>query len=242
MSILSSAIKYRNIKRVVITSSIVAILSENEASGGSTSPISSFTRVTPLPVAPFNDYTPSTAYLASKALSLDATDKFVKNKKPHFSVVNIMPGFVFGRNELAQDTNALVSGSNALVLGIVLNFESFLPGKLPLMVTHIQDVARVQIKALDEKKVALSAGESRSFLLDGECKSNGIDFDDANDIVRRAFPEAVKEGKLKLGGRLEVSMLNIESAETVETFGKLRSYEDAVRSVVGQYLELLAKE
>lgn len=219
---------------------MVAILNDEAASTGSSSPISSSTRISPLPTAPFTDYTPSSAYRASKALSLDATDRFVAEKKPGFSVVNIMPGYVIGRNELIKEAKALVGGSNAIALSIVLGSESA-PGKRPLMVSHLQDVARIEVAALDEGKVALGAGESKSYLLDGGSANNGVDFDDAKEVVRKAFPEAVESGKLKLGGGIEGAKLNIDASETVETFGELRSYEDAVKSIVGQYLELLEK-
>jgi nucleoside-diphosphate-sugar epimerase len=240
-SILNSALKYPSVRRVVITSSVVAILSDADASTGSSTPISSSSRVDPLPAAPFSNYTAASAYRASKALSLDATDRFVAEKKPHFAVVNVMPGYVIGRNELITDAKSLVSGSNALVLPIVLGSESQ-PGKRPLMLTHVSEVARVEIESLDENKVAVNAGESKSFLLDGGSASNGVDFDDAKEVVRKAYPQAVKEGKLKLGGGIGSAKLNIESAETVRVFGEMRSYECAVESVVGQYLELLGKE
>jgi hypothetical protein len=34
----------------------------------------------------------------------------------------------------------------------------------------------------------------------------------------------------------------VDATETVKTFGEMRSYESAVRSLVGQYLELKAKD
>lgn len=80
---------------------------------------SATSRITPLPAAPFNP-NPGAAYFTSKALALDATDKWLAEKKPHFSIVNIMPGFILGRNELVTVAEDLLNGTNAVVLGPVL--------------------------------------------------------------------------------------------------------------------------
>ena len=110
------------------------------------------------------------------------------------------------------------------------------------MVLDLRDVARVQVNALDEEKVVLGAGESKGYLLDGGSSVKGVEFDDAKDIVKKAFPGAVADGKLELGGGVERAGLVIESSETVEAFGEMGGYEGMVKDVVGQYLELLGKE
>lgn len=152
-----------------------------------------------------------------------------------------MPGYIIGRNELVTSSEALISGSNALALNIVLGSEPT-PGKRPMMVLDLRDVARVQVNALDEEKVVLGAGESKGYLLDGGSSVKGVEFDDAKDIVKKAFPGAVADGKLELGGGVERAGLVIESSETVEAFGEMGGYEGMVKDVVGQYLELLGKE
>lgn len=237
-SILNSALKFPSIKRVVITSSVVAILSDAVASNGSSTPISSSSRVRPLPTPPYN---PSSAYRAAKALALDATDRFVAEKKPGFSVINIMPGYIIGRNESVTSTRELVSGSNALVLGIVLGSEP-MPGKRPMMVTDLRDVARVEVAALDLEKLKVGEGDSKSFLLDGGSLVTGRKLNDAKEIVRKAFPAAVEEGKLKLGGGVGSAGIVVESKDSTKTFGELQGYEAMVKELVGQYLELLDRE
>lgn len=240
-SILNSALKYPAIKRVVITSSVVAILSNEAASSGSSVPLNSSSRVFPLPEAPFAGYDASASYRASKALALDATDRFVAEKKPGFGIVNVMPGYIIGRHELLTEAKALVSGSNAVVLSIVLKSEPN-PGKQPFMVSYLGDVARVHVEALDEVKVKVGKGESKGFLIDGGSLRTGVQFNNAKEIARNLFPESVADGKLKLGGGIESAELVIESEETVETFGELKDYEYMVGEVVGQYLELLERD
>lgn len=140
-----------------------------------------------------------------------------------------MPGYVMGRNELATRAEDLVKGSNAIPLSIVLGKRA--TTARAGIITDVRDVARVQIEALGEGRVK----ESESFVLDGE---NGVVWDDANGIAETLFPEAVGRGLLPLGGSIPAVYQNIDANRTVEVFGKLRNYEEAVRSVLGQYLEL----
>lgn len=184
-------------------------------------------RVDPLPAAPFGNA--GSAYRAAKALALVATDRFIVEKRPHFSVVNVMPGYVIGANELVDTAARLAEGSNALVIGIISGASP--PGKRPCSITDVRDLARIQVEALDENKV----GGNASFLL---IQSGQLAFNDANDIVRVNFPEAVKDGLLPLGGNVGSAYQKFDDSRTTEIFGRLRSYEDAVVSLVRQYLAL----
>jgi hypothetical protein len=152
-----------------------------------------------------------------------------------------MPGYIIGRNELITEAKALVSGSNAVVLSIVLGSQPQ-PGTQPSVVTDLRDVARVHVEALDEKILKVGAGESKSFLLDGGSATNGVELNDAKAIVRKTFPDAVKEGKLKVGGGFKSAGILLESSETVTTFGEMHNYEEMVKELVAQYLELSDRE
>jgi hypothetical protein len=160
-----------------------------------------------------------------------ATIRFISEKNPHFTVVNVQPGYVLGPNALIEDAEALVSGSNALVLSIVKGAKG--PVARPGTVSDVRDVARVHVESLDEKKVV----GNRSFVLD----VGNVVLDDANEIVRKAFPEAAEKGLLPLDGTIPAVWQKLDVRETVEVFGKLRGYEESVRDVVGQYLQLKAK-
>ena len=81
-------------------------------------------RVKPLPEAPWGGGGP--AYAHSKVLTLHATERFLEEKKPHFTVVNVLPGFVIGRGELCKNAEDLMTKTtNYVVLGPVLGQESF---------------------------------------------------------------------------------------------------------------------
>jgi hypothetical protein len=67
-------------------------------------------------------------------------------------------------------------------------------------------------------------------------------WNDANGIAGKLFPDAVSRGALPWGGSIPAVYQKIDGRRTVEVFGKLRSYEEVVMSIVGQYLELKEKE
>lgn len=60
--------------------------------------------------------------------------------------------------------------------------------------------------------------------------------------MEKHFPEAVKSGLLPNKGGLQSICCRLEGGKTEETFGLEYTYEDAVVSVVEQYLELHEKE
>jgi nucleoside-diphosphate-sugar epimerase len=226
---LKSAASVPSVRRVVITSSIVAIVSEEKMEKGDTTTIyTAKTRVRPLPQAPYQ--TARQSYRAAKILALDAADNFIAEAEPSFSVVHVLPGYVFGANELVTDAKSVVSGSNAFVMGTILGTKA--PSAIPGAVVHLDDVARIHVGALDEKKVPAST----NFLV-----SIPAQFDDALEIAKRLFPEAVEDGRLPLGGSMPTLPLTVDVQPTIDVFGPLKSYEEMVKGVVGQYLKLLVK-
>ncbi|KAI1485225.1 putative cinnamoyl-CoA reductase [Biscogniauxia mediterranea] len=228
-SLLSSALKTPSVQRVVITSSIVANLGHPPPPTA----VSASTRV--LLPSPF----PSTfdnvfeAYTLSKMVELHNTDEFVKTRNPHFTVSHVVPGYVFGRNELALDAEMMQtqnSSNNFLMIGMV-------GGELPFPIhggfAHIDDVAEVHLRVafLNPK-----AEEPRDFGIAAK-----VDYGTIFNHVEKAFPEAVAAGVFK---RVEVPTLPIEydSSDAEKLLGgKLRSFESAVVDVAGQYLEKLGK-
>jgi len=150
----------------------------------------------------------------------------MEEKKPKFSVVNLMPGYVIGRNELAESSAKLRAGSNFVVLNLVTRVVN--PNTVVGTVVDVRDTARVQVEALDEEKVV---GNYRSFVVE-----RPVELNDAVTIAKKAFPEAFEKGILK-GGSTNSVYQAYEGKETKEIFGELRTYE-MVKSVVGQFVEL----
>ncbi|KAH7400168.1 hypothetical protein BKA64DRAFT_476332 [Cadophora sp. MPI-SDFR-AT-0126] len=232
-SILTSALSHPSITRIVITSSVVALMDGAALMVGDS--IKTYTpqiRRSPLPTAPWGN--PAVAYFNSKALSLDATDAFLSTQSPHFTIVNIMPGFVIGRSELVTKSDDLLKSTNAVPLSIILGVKG---DKKPAMITHIDDVARIHVAALDTAKVS----GNRGFLLQSG-DGGKIVFDDALEVAKEKFGSAVDEGILPLGGTTGNAYQIVDSSETDEVFGELKSYKEAVESVLGQFVELKRAE
>jgi nucleoside-diphosphate-sugar epimerase len=131
---------------VVVTSSLAATTSSN---GGDAKIYSASTRVTPLPTGPYANY--FEAYAASKVLTFEATENFMASKHPHFTIVNVMPTFVIGANELVTDPKRITNGTNFLPMEVLLrvkNRDAFIG-----QISFLDDVARVHVVTLDEEKV-----------------------------------------------------------------------------------------
>ena len=94
-------------------------------------------------------------------------------------------------------------------------------------------MARIHVESLDEKKVV----GSKSFLLD----AGPMTFDDALEVAKKEFPEAVKSGILPLGGHLPATFQILDTSDTVKTFGKMYTYPEAAKEIIGQYVELKLK-
>jgi hypothetical protein len=212
---------------VVITSSVVAVIPGRALTeGDQENTYTPTSRLDPLPEAPWGNF--ALAYRAAKALALAASDRFLVDEKPLFTIVTVMPGCVIGANELATNRAALEKGSNALVLGIVRGQKQ--PAGRPCQVSDVRDLARIQIEALDEEKVK----GSQSFFV----HSDRFAFDDAIEITKRNFPEAVATGVFPLGGSVPSIYQNIDSSSTVKTFGSLATYEESVKALLANYLAL----
>ncbi|KAK9493233.1 hypothetical protein V1508DRAFT_447108 [Lipomyces doorenjongii] len=221
ISILNSALKVESIRRVVITSSAVAVIPRSALSKGDSENVyTANSRVRPLPSAPWDDH--SSAYRASKVLALDATDRFLAERRPHFSILNVMPGYVIGANELVNDPSKVGSGSNGVVMGVVMGPKTSVAR--PCVVVDVQDVAQIQVAALDERRVE----GSKSFLLDT---------DSVHLTMRSTLSKNISLRRLSI----PAVHLRLDVSDSIRTFGPLKNYETQVRSVVAHYLALQRK-
>jgi len=231
LSILYSALKEPSIKKVVITSSQAAVTPFQAYLGDYDEVITPEIKV-PSPSGPYPNY--FAAYAASKVLAYNRTLEFIEKEKPKFSVINVMPSFVVGKNELATTKEAVNSGSNALALNPILGVQN--PAGLSGTTVHVDDVAFVHIAALDPKIEG-----NQNFA----CNSNGTEgtkWDDGLDIVRKHFSSAVKDGIFPLNGAQKSNPLKFDASKTEEVFNfKFKSYEDQIVSLAGWYAEVASK-
>jgi nucleoside-diphosphate-sugar epimerase len=191
LNILEAAKKTRSVRRVVITSSAIALLSWERFTSGSAGTVNEKSRTPSLP-GPYGDAVE--AYGASKIAALNETERWMKLEKEFisFDVVNIFPSFVIGKNELVTDATDALRGSNALVLGPITGKEmNYIPG----VSVHVRDVALAHVKSLDAKVPG-----NRGYLL----TSGGVvgtRWEDVFDTVARHFPDAIAAGTLPNSGR-----------------------------------------
>ena len=154
-------------------------------------------------VCGFHRYINSKIAAANLVHAFSETTEF---QKAHFSIVNIMPGWVLGPEELATTKRDAFKGSN-LILGwlfMPLKLNPFLDlgadEEAPLLAesVHLDDVAEAHVNALNVHKVK---GNYRNFLLCSDAPY-GPEWSDAVDIVRRELREEVAQGRIPFAGHL----------------------------------------
>ncbi|EEU34487.1 uncharacterized protein NECHADRAFT_102239 [Fusarium vanettenii 77-13-4] len=231
VGILKSAVKVPSIRRVVITSSIAALLTWEYITSPDTTRVFTVrdSYIPPGPDTPFENA--MQAYAVSKASAFVATERFIEEAKPTFDIVNILPSMVIGKNELNRRREEVASGSNATAMGVLLTTTSDMPA-LGVSV-HVDDVAKAHLDALNPALIG-----HRNYL----CSSGGLEgttWEQAKEIVRKHFSKEVADGTLPLAGRLPSRPIRLDSSETEKAFGwKFASFEAQVKSLVGHYLEL----
>jgi len=233
LSILYSALKQPSVERVVITASQAAV-TPLTAYGGEDRGVITPSHSVPSDTLPKQYPNYFVAYAVSKILAYNHTVDFMEKEKPNFTVINVMPTFVVGKNELATTPQAVNAGSNSLALNVLLGVQN--PAGLTGDTVHVDDVAKVHIAALDPKVEG-----SRNFGANSH-GLEGIKWNDAIDIVKNHFPKEVENGVFPLGGSQPAHPLAFDASETEQVFGfKFKSFEDQIVSLAGWYAEVSAK-
>jgi nucleoside-diphosphate-sugar epimerase len=226
VSILYSALKQPSVKRIVITSSVLAV--------EPATPTGPYTadNVEPDPQGPYPHF--FAAYGASKKLAFNRTRDFIAKEKPHFSVVNVLPTFVVGPNRLATTPQAVLSGSNGLAIGTLFGAQN--PNGLPAAAVHVDDVAFIHIASLGSKVQG-----NANFGANWDVK--GVEFDSAMDIVKKSYPTEVEKGVFPLGGSVKSLPMPFDASATEKVFDfKFKSWETQVKDIVDYYLEVAAAQ
>ena len=236
-TLLDSALKTPTIQRIIITSSILANVSPTDASK-TPIPTNPSTRIQ----LPAPEYYPPfanviSAYHTGKIEALNATDTFVREKKPHFSIAHVISGYVFGRNDLITEAGKARSenSSNNLLLHFLSGVE--LPFQLYGGYAYLEDVADVHMEALDHTQSVKDKSITQNYGV-----SRNVVFEDAFGYVEKAFPAAVKEGIFKKG-KMPTLPIDWDASETAKELGgvEYHGFEKGVVDAAGQYLELLGK-
>ncbi|KAL8757617.1 MAG: hypothetical protein Q9199_002094 [Rusavskia elegans] len=176
------------------------------------------------------------AYHTSKVLAYRATQDFLRTIKPHFTIINIMPSFVVGKHELLTTPDDIISPKTSNGVPLAPIFGEGLPFPIPGDTVHIDDVAKVHIAALEPQ----IDGNQAFILTAGGIE--GIQWNDAKQIVRKRFPNAVEKGLLPCQGSTETKVMKVDGSKAQRVFGfKYKDFEEQIVSVIGQYLEAIER-
>ena len=231
IGMLQSAAKETSVKRIVVTSSVVAIVPFDYLMGvPNGDPNRVFTSSDRIAFDQGPWEFEFQAYSAGKAAALNEAEAFVRDNKPQFDLIPIIPGWIFGRDDRLTHADELKSEStNSVLLSFLTGFENPIPygGNLVLG----QDVARVHVEALNP-----AIKGNRAFLT-----SVDATWEDAHALMEEKYADAVAAGKLSLNGKQGTLDIRVPSTETEEVFNfKFQPYQRMVTEVVDQYLALSA--
>ena len=236
VGMLESAAKSPSVRRVVITSSVVALIPFEKMLSGSGDYTYTAEDRTPFLDEPYA--IEFQAYSAGKTAALNEAEKWMAKTKPHFDLVHIHPSYIEGRDELVRSKEDAMNGTNGIILRAVTGVKA--PFALPGVTVHNDDVARLHVEALLVDKIPAGSYIANSNTPDGTL--NGSQWETVNEIVARNFPETIKEGLFSNDGFQSTVNFNISSEKTEKTFGwKLQGFEAQVKSVVGMYIDVATK-
>jgi nucleoside-diphosphate-sugar epimerase len=232
LGILESARNAPGVRRIVITSSIAAIIPFQALANGSDEVFTAESRIASPDTATLHHL--FQAYAASKSRALNVAEAWVKNEHPSFDVVHVLPSYVMGRDESLTSRKSLRSqGTNKHIMYVALG-ETTSQAVVSATV-HVDDVARVHVGALNPEipgntsYVVTSHSSPSTF--------NGNNYDDIRQMVAKNFPEAVAAGTLPGNGRQPFNVLRFDASVTEEKFGFTHlSFEEQVKDVIWQYL------
>ncbi|CAG7944432.1 unnamed protein product [Penicillium nalgiovense] len=224
-AILKAAAKVPTIKKVVVTSSIAALIPMSGIPTGGVVKEENDWDFSVDENGNFEDPrnpagTPMKLYQASKILANNATWEFRETAKPQYALVTLHPAFVYGHNLVQSSADQVNAGSNGGLWNIIMNGDP--SGNL--VGVHIQDVAEAHIKTLDPKIV-----DGSKYLLVGP-KTTGAEI---ARIVHKHYPDSGASISEDFQGfSFPVDMTKAETELGI----KWRSFEAIVRDLMDQQL------
>ncbi|KAG5956257.1 hypothetical protein E4U58_006688 [Claviceps cyperi] len=219
----------KSVKRVVITGSLVSIVPQKRIVSGALIDENTLD----VDISLSGGLTRSNAYAWSKALTFAAIQDFLRDKRPQFTVGNILPVFIIGRDDKITAVKTYYSkGSNGFLMRPLLGIKNHITVMGGNSV-DLDDVAELHVRALDEN---LTTGNETFIAAAGPMR-----WSDCFDIVQRRFPKECAEGVFPFDDilRPSTSAVNVDNSKAKRLLGReFKTYEEQVVSVVEHYLEL----
>jgi len=234
MSLLESCKANSTVRRVVLLSSVIATMPAPFWACLKPVPegtVFTATSRTQPPPAPYQSL--PQAYAASKVRALNDAEAWVKEQRPHFDVLSVHPGWVIGRDELKTTKDGVRSGTNNMLLQLVVDGGKAGMPKAGCAV-HVRDVGRICVGACDEQVVKVEQGTIRGFMA-----GRPVVWNEAVKIVEREFGKEVEAGTLSAKGDQPTNDMPVDGSESEKVFGfTWESWEEMVKGVVGHYVEV----
>lgn len=189
---------------------------------------------------------PHQAYCAAKAQCMDFLDKLRLDDTLPFSIAQVIPGTVIGTSEFAKTAEEAKKQVDRQTRALI--FDDNTP-RYAFGFVHVEDCARVHIKALDQIKVADTDLPPRFVAAAStEAGLNGTQvWNKAVHIVENEFEPEIAKGLFTVGReRTPTNMpYRVDSKKTEEMLldGKpIRGLEESVREVARWCARLAAQE
>lgn len=171
------------------------------------------------------------AYFASKALARMQAHQFLAERKPHFEIIQLLPGVVIGPDAHAMTVEDLLVSARAMVMPVVLGAPS--ESSMVSIPVLVNDVSRAHLDALEPRVPG-----NEDYILSSDTP-DGINWNEMKSVARKYFPTEVESGKLPCTGHLNTLRWKLDVTKTENAFGwKFTSFEETVRLMIAQYLEL----
>lgn len=238
MNLLQSALQHPQMRRVIFTSSIVATMPFPLTAEHKSKIFSADTRASP-PAPPYTS--PYQAYCAGKIRAIELCDEFaVTHPKAPFDIISILPGYVFGRNHVITDLATFKrTGSNQYLLQSLLPADVRNVALPPILssAAHLEDVVTVHVSAIDRGRLPFDAEQPHRVL--GVTSTLKIPDSEIFSLVQDTFPDAVQQKVFEAGGFLKRMDIEWDASKTEDMFSlKFRPWQDMVKDVAGQYVDL----
>jgi len=226
VSVLEAAIKVPTIKRIVMTSSIAAVL------GASSDPthVVSEKDWNPTTVEQAEqDKNPFTAYVASKKLSERAAWDFVEKNKPKFDLVTILPPFFFGPTSQTIESASDLSSTYGMLYDHINGKVTVPQDGSPFdYLIDIRDVALAHILAYETPKAA-----NQRYLISG----HPFEWQEIPAFANKHFPGLTKATTQPAAAPLTFRLSLDTSKATNELKITYHKKEDTLRENIAQIIE-----
>lgn len=232
-SLLEAADRCGTVRRVVITSSIAALVPVSQMEGTEARPLHK--PVKPTDRVPFTSgpyHSEFAAYANSKIAALHAAENWYERERPAFDMIHLHPSFVLGRNDMAKTLAECMKGTNAMVLAMLLG-RTF--GPFSGASVHVDDVAKCHVAAATDVR---GVPGNASYILSQDSRWN-----DAKRTAAWSFPQAIQSKTLVQTGSVDTIEIDFDTSLSQDTFGlRFLSFKTQVRSLTSQFLALKSGE